>query len=66
MDTGNRLTETYLRRLKDLADAAGVAWRYAPLHYFLNHPEEAGVKLPVEAAKVPAPAHDSRRPLPII
>ena len=40
-DTGNRLSETYLRRLKELADAHGVAWRYAPLHHFLNHPGEA-------------------------
>jgi hypothetical protein len=40
-DTGNRLTETYLRRLKDLADAEGVRWHYAPLHHFLNHPEDA-------------------------
>jgi hypothetical protein len=35
-ETGNRLTETYLRRLKALAEEHGVAWRYAPLHYFLN------------------------------
>lgn len=40
-ETGNRLTETYLHRLKDLASAHGVPWRYAPLHHFLNHPEEA-------------------------
>src|SRR2546423_169126 len=25
-ETGNSLTETYLRRLKELAEAAGVAW----------------------------------------
>jgi len=35
-DTGNRITETYLRKLKDLAEAHGVEWRYAPLHHFLN------------------------------
>ncbi len=40
-DTGNRITETYLRRLKEMADEEGVAWRYAPLHHFLNHPEDA-------------------------
>jgi Fe-S-cluster containining protein len=40
-ETASRITETYLRRLKDLADAEGVPWRYAPLHHFLNHPEEA-------------------------
>jgi hypothetical protein len=35
-ETGNRITEKYLRRLKELADEQGVAWRYAPLHSFLN------------------------------
>ena len=33
--------EEYLRRLKTLANEQGIAWRYAPLHYFLNHPQEA-------------------------
>src|SRR5258708_3973878 len=47
-ETATHLTETYLRRLKDLAVAHGVAWRYAPLHYFLEHPEEA-TTLPNEA-----------------
>jgi Fe-S-cluster containining protein len=42
-ETGARLTETYLRRLKDLADSHGVPWRYAPLHHFLTHPEDAGI-----------------------
>src|SRR2546421_13116943 len=41
-ETAGRITETYLRRLKDLADAQGVPWRYAPLHHFLNHPDQAG------------------------
>jgi hypothetical protein len=40
-DEGARISETYLRRLKDLAEAHGVAWRYAPLHHFLNHPDQA-------------------------
>lgn len=35
-ETGNRLTEKYLHRLKELARAHGVAWCYAPLHTFLN------------------------------
>jgi len=35
-DTGNRITETYLRKLKELAEAHGVEWRYAPLYHFLN------------------------------
>jgi hypothetical protein len=42
-ETGNRITETYLRRLKELAEAHGVGWQYAPLHHFLNHPEDARV-----------------------
>jgi Fe-S-cluster containining protein len=37
--TAQQITEKYLRQLKDLADAHGVAWHYAPLHHFLNHPE---------------------------
>jgi hypothetical protein len=40
-ETGNRISETYLRKLKELADSHGAGWRYAPLHYFLNHPDEA-------------------------
>jgi len=35
-ETGVRISETYLRRLKDLADESGVGWRYAPLHVFLS------------------------------
>src|SRR5437870_10582834 len=34
--TGNRITETYLRRLKELAEAHSLPWEYAPLHVFLN------------------------------
>jgi Fe-S-cluster containining protein len=41
-DTCNEISETYLRRLKELATAHEVPWRYAPLHHFLRHPEEAG------------------------
>ena len=40
-EKGNQITETYLRRLKELADAHAVAWRYAPLHHFLTHPDQA-------------------------
>jgi len=35
-ETGNQITETYLARLKNLAQDHGVPWRYAPLHDFLN------------------------------
>jgi hypothetical protein len=37
-ETGSRLSEEYLRRLKRLAQDHGVGWRYAPLHHFLNNP----------------------------
>jgi len=36
-ETGNRLSEEYLHRLKRLAEEHGVEWRYAPLHSFLNN-----------------------------
>jgi len=35
-DTGNRITETYLHRLKELAQERGIEWQYAPLQQFLN------------------------------
>jgi hypothetical protein len=35
-ETGNRITEKYLRKLKDLAEEANVEWQYAPLHFFLT------------------------------
>jgi hypothetical protein len=35
-ETGNAITETYLRRLKELAALHGAEWQYAPLHVFLN------------------------------
>lgn len=37
----HEITEKYLGRLKQACEAAGVEWRYAPLHHFLTHPEEA-------------------------
>lgn len=40
-ETGNQLTEASLGKLKELARAHQVEWRYAPLHHFLNHPEDA-------------------------
>src|SRR5262245_33226848 len=39
--TCSGIMEKYTRRLKELCDAEGIAWRYAPLHHFLNHPEDA-------------------------
>jgi hypothetical protein len=44
-ETGNRITEEYLRRLKQLALENDLPWRYAPLHVFLN-----------EADRLPLPA----------
>jgi hypothetical protein len=38
-ETGSRISEAYLRRLKGLAEEHGLPWRYAPLHVFLNEPE---------------------------
>jgi hypothetical protein len=35
-ETGGRITEKYLQRLKELADAEGINWQYSPLHVFLN------------------------------
>jgi hypothetical protein len=40
-ETGNRITEEALGRLKEMAQDHDLAWRYAPLHHFLNHPEQA-------------------------
>jgi hypothetical protein len=41
-ETGQRITEEALQRLKVLAQKQGVDWLYAPLHHFLNHPEDCG------------------------
>jgi len=43
-NTGNEITETYLRRLKELADESELPWRYAPLHEFLNEAEPRSVQ----------------------
>jgi hypothetical protein len=40
-ETGNQITEEYLRKLKELAEQNGLEWRYAPLHHFLNAAESA-------------------------
>lgn len=37
----NEITEKYLAQLKAMCVAEGVDWQYAPLHHFLNHPEDA-------------------------
>ncbi len=40
-ETANAITEAALGRLKALACDHQVGWCYAPLHHFLNHPEQA-------------------------
>jgi Fe-S-cluster containining protein len=40
-ETSHRITEDALARLKAVAREQGIDWRYAPLHHFLNHPEDA-------------------------
>ncbi len=40
-ETGQQISEEYLRRLKRLAQEEGLAWRYAPLHVFLNEPQRS-------------------------
>ena len=45
-EMSKQITEKYLRRLKDLADEQGLAWRYAPLHYYLNEADRGGVDVP--------------------
>ena len=32
----NQITETYLAKLKGLAEEEGIAWQYAPLHAYLT------------------------------
>jgi hypothetical protein len=50
-ETCTNITEKYLARLKQLADEHGVGWRYAPLHWFLTHPEDARLSEPIPASR---------------
>ena len=56
-ETGNRITEEALSKLKRIADAHDAGWNYAPLHVFLN-----------AAADTMTPAGQSGRrvPLPLV
>lgn len=59
-NTGNEITETYLRRLKALADELGLPWRYAPLHEFLNEAEPRSVhisKTAENSTRIPLAVH---------
>jgi hypothetical protein len=62
-EIGNQITETFLKKLKALADAHGVEWRYAPLHHFLNNAPDR------PAPSRTPPLADDRRgtiPLPVV
>jgi len=48
-ETGNRITETYLGRLKEIAIARDLPWEYAPLHHFLNNAGNKDVAPPRSA-----------------
>jgi len=54
-NTGNTITETFLHRLKELADEHQLPWRYAPLHYFLNEAERRDVQAvePAMSTRIP-------------
>ena len=54
-ETGNEITEKYLRRLKDLADELSLGWRYGPLHIFLNEGEARGREAPQDQNRIPLP-----------
>jgi hypothetical protein len=45
-ETGQQISEKYLRRLKDLSDEHGTGYLYAPLHVFLKDPARAHVDGP--------------------
>ena len=54
-EIGNQITETFLKKLKALADEHGAPWLYAPLHHFLNTAPER----PTPSRTLP-PADDRR------
>ena len=65
-ETGNRITEEAIARLKRLADESGAGWRYAPLHVFLNEADRpqdsaAGANTTDSTPSIP----NGRIPLPL-
>lgn len=54
-DTGNQITETGLRQLKQLAEELGQGWRYAPLHVFLNEGEGYGRQAKAQTQRIALP-----------
>ncbi len=57
------ITEDAIAQLKQIADAYGTGWHYAPLHHFLNEPREAGPNNRAGDSMTP-PA--TRVPLPVV
>ena len=51
--------EEFLRRLKRLAEAHAIPWRYVPLHTFLNEAE-------AQPFGIVRPASDQRLALPVV
>jgi hypothetical protein len=60
-EIGNQITETFLKKLKALADAHGVEWRYAPLHHFLNN----ALDRPAPTESSPSAADDCKGTIPL-
>ena len=63
-ETGNRITEEALTRLKRIADAYDAGWNYAPLHVFLNAADRPRDAAP--DSMTPAVSSGRRTPLPLI
>lgn len=57
-ETGQALSEKYVRKLKDLADELGLGWQYAPLQVFLN-------RAPPRSSTTTATVDDGRIALPM-
>lgn len=47
-EKSGEISESYLRRLKELAREQNLPWQYAPLHHFLRQPHEATTEDPSE------------------
>jgi len=54
-DTAHEITESALRKLKQLADQHALEWRYAPLHVFLNEGERGRVSAPSQGNRISLP-----------
>jgi hypothetical protein len=49
------VSEQFIRRVKSLADARGLPWQYAPLHYHLHAARDAGRFPPPEGQEPKTP-----------